>query len=396
MGWTLRIRYSGSVQQLHDVDETASLQALHDRIAAAVGVPAESMRLLAGFPPRPLASADDVATTEKPLTEIPGLSNCTTLVVTQPPQQQQQQEQQGDEHSSGGADAASRAIAARAAKASRARDGAGKGGGGPGRGRGRGGKPTASEEQADALSWQDGLADDLIKAVDGNAVTASLRDLRQSVKDMMLKAQAQRRAYDRETAARGGTHEIGDVPGEFTLSGISRRFRVTFPIGRRKTAHEDYPKLPAIIIGHLFTQLSRHPDHRENLRPFNMALTSPNVFWNVVRLKDETGEAAANMDLEEYVQSLAPGADWSFLRHRVRNMSAKALENKRMADERKRRREARQAKAKRAKAQADDGDDGDDGGDDGDEDDNDGGGEAVVGDEQETGTADDDAVVVVD
>uniref|UniRef100_A0A7S1K430 Uncharacterized protein n=1 Tax=Vitrella brassicaformis TaxID=1169539 RepID=A0A7S1K430_9ALVE len=69
---------------------------------------------------------------------------------------------------------------------------------------------------------------------------------------------------------------------------------------------------------------------RRNIRPVDMAQCNPLVFWNLVRLFDG--------DLDVGLASCLPGVDLSFLRHRERPLSAKALENKRQREEREARR----------------------------------------------------------
>ena len=380
MVWTLRIRYDGSVQQLHEVDEEASFSALQQRIATVIGVPAEAISILAGFPPQPLDATIGGALSDAPVRSVPGLRNCTTLIVRSAragSKSRVRSSRAASSHSTLAASSSSSSSSSTAAAQAQSQDAAAAAVAAhvrnnlPRRQRGtnkiedalanddssssssstrRTGRQTVTEEQLEAESWKSGLAEDIVRAVDGVEVTASLQNLRRSVKDMMLQAQAKRRALDREHAARAGTFEIGGVPGEFTLSGISRRFRVTFPVGRRKKTHEDYAKFPRVILQQVFRQLASHPDHRENLRIFNMALTSPSVFWNLVRLRQEAGSAAEGIDLEQFMMSLAPTLDWAFLDTRVRNLSEKALLNKQQADEqaaaKKQRQKQKQAKAK--------------------------------------------------
>ena len=56
---------------------------------------------------------------------------------------------------------------------------------------------------------------------------------------------------------------------------------------------------------------------RENLRPRNMAETSPKTFWNLVQLFG--GDTTVGL------QRLLPNQDWSWLNTRRRNMSNKVL-----------------------------------------------------------------------
>jgi hypothetical protein len=68
-----------------------------------------------------------------------------------------------------------------------------------------------------------------------------------------------------------------------------------------------------------------------------MALVSPRVFWNIVRIH------GGGDDLPSHIKALCPDADWSFFDQRRRNLSAKALENHRQTAERRKKAKRRSA-----------------------------------------------------
>lgn len=69
---------------------------------------------------------------------------------------------------------------------------------------------------------------------------------------------------------------------------------------------------------------------REMLKPQNMALLSPRVFWSLwYHYHDKSSSMEGSLEL------LLPNLDWSFLYHRSRQLSEKAKENLRQANEEK-------------------------------------------------------------
>jgi len=72
----------------------------------------------------------------------------------------------------------------------------------------------------------------------------------------------------------------------------------------------------------------QEPNCREMLRPRNMAQLSPRTFWSIwYHCQDSCST------IEESLEYLFPMFDWSFLQHRTRSYSEKALENKRQENE---------------------------------------------------------------
>ncbi len=72
---------------------------------------------------------------------------------------------------------------------------------------------------------------------------------------------------------------------------------------------------------------------REALRPENLSRLSPRVLWSCVHYQPNTPNVA------ELYHQLLPHLDWTFFRRRAPQLSEKALENQRQAEEAKRRRQ---------------------------------------------------------
>ncbi|GAX24676.1 hypothetical protein FisN_4Hh234 [Fistulifera solaris] len=69
-----------------------------------------------------------------------------------------------------------------------------------------------------------------------------------------------------------------------------------------------------------------HRANPEALRPQNIAILSPRVFWSVAHHYCSSLETK-QFDLGQALQFLQPDLDWSFLRRRKEQLSAKAIEN---------------------------------------------------------------------
>eukprot|EP01147_Barroeca_monosierra_P001903 gene1903-4997_t len=309
MGWTLRLRCSsGMVKQLHDVDKESTVFELKSRIADALRLPnANSLRLYLGFPPKEITAPDNTS-----LTCVDKLGDCVTLIVSISSSEKKP----------------SRFLSTKSIVEHTLSKPVDE-------------NPTTKSTENELDTFKTLISQQLVESVDPTTAANSLKGLYKCFKDATLQAYEQRRAMDREHAARSANYQIFDVPGQYTLSGISLNFRVSFPVGRHKKVHEDCPKLPESLLKIVFRQLIEHPDHRENLRPFNMARTSPHVFWNVVRIKG----AHTTNSLEEFIKSLVPQGDWSFYEHRIRNLSTKSLENRQWEAEKEERLQRRKKKS---------------------------------------------------
>jgi hypothetical protein len=69
-----------------------------------------------------------------------------------------------------------------------------------------------------------------------------------------------------------------------------------------------------------------HCVNPEALRPQNIAILSPRVFWSIAHHNCSSLETK-RFDLGQALQFLQPDLDWSFLRRRKEQLSAKAIEN---------------------------------------------------------------------
>ena len=77
-----------------------------------------------------------------------------------------------------------------------------------------------------------------------------------------------------------------------------------------------------------------HASNQEAMRPENLALLSPRVLWSMVfYLKEGPNTTNTNNDVMDFYKTLLPDLDWSFLRRRQQQLSAKAKENLRQAQE---------------------------------------------------------------
>jgi hypothetical protein len=81
-----------------------------------------------------------------------------------------------------------------------------------------------------------------------------------------------------------------------------------------------------------------HASDREALRPENLARLSPRVLWSCVHHHQHHNHFSSTTTIPEIYRQLLPTLDWSFLRRRAEQLSEKALENKRQAEEKKRQR----------------------------------------------------------
>ena len=120
-----------------------------------------------------------------------------------------------------------------------------------------------------------------------------------------------------------------DSAGVRRSDGEPAQCEVEFKVGPRKKTREAFEvlSLPEVrgVIAAVLGELGGDAAKLELLKPFKMALVSPRVFWNLVRLLG--GDVAAGL------RQLLPAEDWSFLDERMARMSAKAEENERQREE---------------------------------------------------------------
>jgi len=103
----------------------------------------------------------------------------------------------------------------------------------------------------------------------------------------------------------------GDYQCEFLAPlDLQVKFKV-----ERKWVTEKYMFLPKELLKTLVATIYADEQSRKNLRPYNMAVVSPRVFWNVVHSYGPEVDAA--------LREMAPQLDWSYLESRERAQSEK-------------------------------------------------------------------------
>ncbi|GAX24151.1 hypothetical protein FisN_4Lh234 [Fistulifera solaris] len=104
------------------------------------------------------------------------------------------------------------------------------------------------------------------------------------------------------------------------------RLRVTFSKGvqGRGDFEEQVDEISEEVLQSLVAAI--HRANPEALRPQNIAILSPRVFWSVAHHYCSSLETK-QIDLGQALQVLQPDLDWSFLRRRKEHLSAKAIEN---------------------------------------------------------------------
>lgn len=294
----LNLSYSlGTSKQLHGLQPSEPLSALLSRIAEATGVPATSLALRAGFPPQPLATAG--AATTQSLTAA-GLHDCETLIV------------QDTRTESSGANALGHCDNQPNAKTGKHRRKINilififcrallflTLGASPTRARHQSNQ-AATTEGADGLAaaaaaaidagedWQATAGEQLVMAAAGREAEVGdvLRNFRQSLHTALIERQQQRLANQRLAAALANDFTMETTVGEQRLSGARPALAVTFAAGGRKKHTDTVDIIAPPLLKAIIAHIAQHPEQRENLRPFNMALFSPRVFWNLVRFNE--------------------------------------------------------------------------------------------------------------
>jgi hypothetical protein len=138
----------------------------------------------------------------------------------------------------------------------------------------------------DEQGWQAAMAEPLLAATTASASETDelIQTFKQDLKNALLERQQERLANQRLAAALANDFEMEATAGEQRLSGVTPGFRVKFHTSGRQHHTEEFTVMPKLLLKTVVEDIAKHPDHRENLRPFNMALFSPRFFWNLVRL----------------------------------------------------------------------------------------------------------------
>lgn len=174
----------------------------------------------------------------------------------------------------------------------------------------------------------------LLQAAEGGDVSQSSvsRLMRRNWKQAVNDAYEQNQAVARlaAIASRTATFETitsgdtNDAVAETTISPAT--LVVTYPKGvqGRGTFTDSVDYLPLDVLQSVIAAI--HPVNPEALRGENLALLSPRVLWSLLYHTQETG-------VERALQQIQPDLEWSFLRRRREQLSAKALENLRQQQE---------------------------------------------------------------
>jgi hypothetical protein len=143
-------------------------------------------------------------------------------------------------------------------------------------------------------------------------------------------------ALARLTAACNGAYSINRIDNASSTSSTSSRRALPYKAevvynrgpGHRTQAKEVVDILPEeAVVQALRDAVADETGHgREILRPRNLARQSPRIFWSIVHVKGS--------DFSSIFATMFPDIkDWTWLTERPRELSAKAMENKRQAEE---------------------------------------------------------------
>jgi len=160
----------------------------------------------------------------------------------------------------------------------------------------------------------------------GNFNSAGARKFRRATREARRQHEEVVKANQRFAAAISGNYEISlESSGRLGRTAASDQvLKVTFTRNRTPFT-EVFDVMPEDLIRAVITEtvntphagedMLAHP--RERLRPDQMALHSPMVFWNIVRLK-------GGHDLIQALQTLVPDVDFAWMLARVRRKSERA------------------------------------------------------------------------
>jgi len=272
--WSLRLRAAGGAAQTISVDPASTSTAqLLELVKHALGGPDVNVdALLAGIPPAALTIADTVMLNSTALED-------RSVITVQCP---------------------ATATNARPRKRGSARSG------------------PATTEDLGAL---------LAGAHARGARGSQAKKFRKATRQALVVQEELERSNARYAAALAGKFSISlEHSGRLGAgSGASNLDQIKVQYGKNNV--ETHPLMDAALVRGVVMEtlaspavadMTAHP--RERLRPAQMALHSPAVFWNVVRLQGVT-------NLDQALCDLAPNADLRFLKTRSRKPSAKAREN---------------------------------------------------------------------
>jgi hypothetical protein len=158
---------------------------------------------------------------------------------------------------------------------------------------------AAGEAGSDPADWMATVGEELAAAAAGKEeeVGGVLAAFKQSLATALVRRQEERLANQRLQAALANDFEMEATAGEQRVSGVTPAFAVSFKVGARKRQREEYTVVPKPLLRAIVRHIASNVDHRENLRPFNMALFSPRILWNLVRANEVRGAIGSGMGL---------------------------------------------------------------------------------------------------
>ncbi|KAG5180028.1 hypothetical protein JKP88DRAFT_325189 [Tribonema minus] len=179
-----------------------------------------------------------------------------------------------------------------------------------------------------------------LAAAAGGAVDIASKAFRAALRVGVASKYEESQAEARVRAAMGGLFKIEEAQGERVLgTGAATKLRVSYSKGlnARSNSVDEVEVIDAAQLAAVLAPMTSTEDERNMLRPASLARASPRVFWNLVRL--------FGGDIEAALRQAVPQADWSYLRARPRQLSAKALANQEQRQPAKRQRRAAAAAA---------------------------------------------------
>ncbi|CAM9496668.1 unnamed protein product [Chrysoparadoxa australica] len=327
--WKLRLKYQGKTSVVEALP-TTTFQDFKAQVQSALELACpegdEGLKLLSGFPPRPIGLSED-----QPLDQA--LGNNETVTV----QAQTAAARVGNP--TGPAPGKTKGKAKKAAAAKPAKTGVhslikskkpakvapktglhtlsgGSGSRGGSKKRGRAGDDTIVASNKGDLSEQ------LLGAVTG-ATGRNAKIMRRDTRRAVALRYDEAKAEARLASALAENYCMTECAGQRTLaSGESAAIKVTFPkaMGARSRHEEQVEFLSKeMLVELLRLQWGQGAKQRNMLQPVKIAGASPRIFWSIVK--------HGGGDVASAIRALVPGLDWSCLDTRRRKLSAKAKAN---------------------------------------------------------------------
>ncbi|GBG27830.1 Hypothetical Protein FCC1311_040532 [Hondaea fermentalgiana] len=216
------------------------------------------------------------------------------------------------------------------------------------------------------------IAKNLVQAFQGGPRDNVSVFLRKATRGFMNDAHARRDAIDRYAAALAGKFEVVRPERGNASNGSSNEARAEFvsiryaPEKGSKWKQDSVKLLSRTILQVTVRYVLTVDDQdcaeaaREKMRPRELALHSPNVFWSLAVVSAEEAQQqdheGGETSLEDALRRLCPDLDWEFLSARRRDKSAKAIQAEETAqklqlEKERRKAEAEERKRKRSAAQ---------------------------------------------